>query len=126
MEDDEVKNIPEYMDVLRREQKMQYGSVKNVQPKPKKDLVLGGDMYPTPRRELSYPLKPKQYPQYSPSGKAIMEIKDNLKNVHMMRNQARKDDEVHFDLGEYEKTVQRRLQEEQKKRSVNRKFLDIS
>ena len=62
MEDDEVKNIPEYMDVLRREQKMQYGSVKNVQPKPKKDLVLGGDMYPMPRRELSYPLKPKQYP----------------------------------------------------------------
>jgi hypothetical protein len=86
---------------------MLYGSVKNVVPKTKGREMLGGDMYPIPRKELTYPLKEKNYPQYSPSGGSIIKMKNNLQSLQHNKN--KNQDDLHIDLGEYEKTVSRRM-----------------
>ena len=71
MSDLHVTKIPDYLETLQRDRSMKHGHVSNVAPSIKTPKRMGNDLFPAPKREANYPLKAKNYPQYSPGGNNI-------------------------------------------------------
>jgi recombinational DNA repair ATPase RecF len=87
---------------------------------------VGKDLYPAPRREVSYPLKKMDYPQYSPGGNNISGKRNSLEAVRIQMHAKRQDEEAEINLAEYEKTMLREMEKAQKKMTGNKKFIDVS
>lgn len=107
LEDSKISNIPDYMSDMKRERsmKMAIAAVQNVVPKVAEKVPTGGDLFYSPKKEKTYPLKQKVYPQYSPSGRSIQDNKANLKNLK--DNNKTHAEELQIELTEYEKTMVR-------------------